>query len=460
MSSPTKRGILAMPPEIPSRISSKRALEDDLEQHREARKKVDKDIEKAQKKIKARASFDADYWYSHRVVSDKQLERHAIVKKISMVEFQLEGGTEEDWESQETAAELREKKSSLELRRKLFSEQMSRLGFYGKTQDEEHRQWIMELITSLPREKGGIGAAGNVGGARDAEDQKAFRKALIKVCQSEDSTKNSTRLWCPILGANQDGKHVVAAHIFPYAAGQLSMDKLFGRPDGEAELMAPANGLMMCSDAEKRFDMGWMALVPDLPTNATKEQEKGWAEASVRGYKIRVLNARVKQMTELLPVGSPLDPQSGRDRSWWELDGQRVAFSSDHRPRARYLYWAFAVALMRYAYQSKHSEHQPLTAEFGKRFWGTGGPWIRRKYLRGFAEYLGHDFKWDNLMEAAMDPEDTDDEVDPAGVIMADKELERTRVKMEEGWMEEQDKDEEWEEEEEEEGEQSDNGDV
>ena len=48
------------------------------------------------------------------------------------------------------------------------------------------------------------------------------------------------------------------------------MDQLFGREDNDrAELFEPENGIMMCADAEKRIENGWMVLVPDVQTDAT-----------------------------------------------------------------------------------------------------------------------------------------------------------------------------------------------
>lgn len=79
-------------------------------------------------------------------------------------------------------------------------------------------------------------------------------------------------------------------------------------------------------------------------------------------------------MKEPVSQGAPLHEPSRSRRSWWELDGQKVDFRNNHRPRARYLYWQFAVALPRKAYRGKHTEVSPITSEFGKGFWGTAGP--------------------------------------------------------------------------------------
>ena len=187
---------------------------------------------------------------------------------------------------------------------------------------------------------------------------------------------------------------------------------------------------MMCASAEKRIENGWMVLVPDVPADATTTQLDTWSKAKVKEYKLRVLcpeNAKMKQYIGLTEA-----------RIWNDLDGQRVQFRSDYRPRARYLYWQFAVALLRKAWQSNHKTNNPVAAELGKRYWGTGGPWIRRKYLLAFTEYLGHEVEWENLLEAAAEPEEEDDnEPDPGGLVVAIEQIRKTRRKLAEGWYEE-----------------------
>ncbi len=310
---------------------------------------------------------------------------------------------------------------------------MRRLGFWGKDEGQAHREWVMQLVMSQPSEKGGLGLTKQQlgGGVRDSSDQSNFRAALIQLCNSKHPTAHGNRLWCPIVGAYLDSKSLVAAHIFPYAGGQTAMTELFGRPDGKEELMAPQNGLLIDRDAEQYIANGWMTIVPDLSANATHEEVDAWTKGDVKEYKIRVLNADNPKMKELLPVGAP-PHHTGRERHWWELDGQKLEFKSDFRPRARYLYWSFAVALLRHSYQRRHSVHNPIEEQINKRFWGTGGPWIRRKYLRAFVEHLGHDINWENIMEAAT--EDEGEEADPAGLLEADKQLAIVRDRMERGW--------------------------
>ena len=203
----------------------------------------------------------------------------------------------------------------------------------------------------------------------------------------------------------------------------------------------------MAVGAEKRIENGWMVLVPDVPADATTAQLDTWSKAKVKEYKLRVLCPETANMKKYLDI---TEARVGND-----LDGQRVQFESDHRPRARYLYWQFAIAFLRKALQSDHKKNNPVAAELGKRYWGTGGPWIRRKYLLAFAEYLGHEVGWENLLEAAAELEENDDNrPDPGGLVVAVEQIRRTRRKLDKGWgaygEEDQDEDEDEDEEEEE----------
>lgn len=140
-------------------------------------------------------------------------------------------------------------------------------------------------------------------------------------------------------------------------------------------------------------------------------------------------------MRTALP-GIRTDKELRRGRKHWhKLDGQQVTFKSDFRPRARYLYWQFAVSLLRKALQTQHRENNPLTEEFGKQFWGTRGRWIKQKHLLGFTEYLGHAVEFENLMEAAIEPDNEEDKgPDAGGVIVACNQLREVRRNNAKGW--------------------------
>ena len=439
------------PPAIPVRTSSKRVLDRDIEDEQGQKRSVERDIDDRRKRIKAKGSFDATYWAGHQEVAALELKRHKLVKSISMKSFLVKGGGEEAWAREDEAGTLREEEKALELKNRILAEHIERMTFPRTNEARVHRQWVMELLTSTPTHKGGLGMGGITGqGPRDTSAQSNFREKLENACKSKHPDDRHDNLhWCPITSSWVDAGSIRAAHIFPYGAGQTAMDQLFGRDDNDREeLFEPENGLMMSMGAEKRIENGWMVLVPDMPADATTAQLDTWSKAKVKEYKLRVLcpeNANMKKYLDITEA-----------RVWNDLDGQRVQFRSDHRPRARYLYWQFAIALLRKALQSDHKKNNPVAAELGKRYWGTGGPWIRRKYLLAFTEYLGHEVEWENLLEAATEPEDDDNETDPGGLVVAVEQIRKTRRKLTNGWHEEEGEGEDEDEEEEEEGEEED----
>ncbi|KAK0513324.1 hypothetical protein JMJ35_004310 [Cladonia borealis] len=415
------------PPAIPVRTSSKRVLDRDIEDDLGQKRSVERDIEARRKRIKAKGSFDATYWAGHKEVAALELKRHQLVRKISMKQFLGQGGEDEAWSEQDTAGTLREEGKALEMKNRILAEHIERMTFPRTDEARQHRTWVMELLTATPVYKGGIGAGGCAGqGPRDSSAQSNFRKKLENACNSKHPDASCNLQWCPITSSWVLGSAIRAAHIFPYSAGQRTMDQLFGRDDNDREeLFEPENGLMMLADAEKRIENGWMVLVPDVPIDATTAQLDTWSKVKVKEYKQRVLcpeNANMKQY---------IDQIGGR--VWNDLDGQRVQFKSDHRPRARYLYWKFAVALLRKAWQSAHRPNNLVAAELGEEYWGIGGPWIRRKYLLAFAEYLGHAVGWENLLEAAAEPEDDDNEPDPGGLVVAVEQIRKNHTQVGQG---------------------------
>ena len=295
------------PPQVRTRTSSKRPAQRDIDRYKRRQRDYDDEIKVARSKVKVKTSFDAQYWSTHKNVSDLELARHEVVRKISKAEFEQEGGKEEDWENDQKAVMLRESKSSMEMRNKLIRAQTERVGFLGQDEGQAHREWSMQLLLTQPSEKGGLGLTKqHIGGRlRDTSDQSSFRAALIQLCNSEHPAVHNDRLWCPIVGAYLDSDNLVAVQIFPYAGGQTAMTELFGRPDGKDELMAPQNGLLINRRAEQYIANGWMTIVPDLSANATHEEVDAWTKADIKEYKIRVLNADDPKMKNVLPVGAP-----------------------------------------------------------------------------------------------------------------------------------------------------------
>jgi len=271
----------------------------------------------------------------------------------------------------------------------------------------------MQLYTSsskgfnVPQQLSGMGK-------RDTSQQSNFRAALEKAYNSIHPNPSAKSVWCPISREYLDTKLTHAAHIFPYAHGQLAMDSIFTRENhGQPELMSIHNGMLISETAEKRIDSGNILIVPDVEDDSSKQQIDAWVRSEPKGYKIRVLNPNAKGMNDFHPGGMRTE------ETWNDLDGKQLEFKSNFRPRARYLYWQYVVTMVRKAHAAQGGgQRETAGKELGKRFWGTHGRYMRRGNLRGLANELGHDYE--HLLEDAMEPQTpADDQPNPTLVVAA-----------------------------------------
>lgn len=76
-----------------------------------------------------------------------------------------------------------------------------------------------------------------------------------------------------------------------------------------------------------------------------------------------------------------------------DLDGRRLSFKNDNRPRARYLYFLFVVAQLKMAWRHEYRKDpaKKLKPQLGKGFWATRGRYLNRALLLALAEEIGHD---------------------------------------------------------------------
>lgn len=83
--------------------------------------------------------------------------------------------------------------------------------------------------------------------------------------------------------------------------------------------------------------------------------------------------------------------------------------------------------MLRHAWRNQGTNAEKvLMEERGKQFWGTKGPYIKKRMLLAFVEQLGHDHE--ALMENAMVESEEDDalEADPSALLLASKEIRDT----------------------------------
>lgn len=230
------------------------------------------------------------------------------------------------------------------------------------------------------------------------------------------------------------------------------MDLIFGHGSID-ELSSPQNGLFLHLHIESALEKGIIAIIPDIDIDTSthpvlrKERLVAWESRKVKDYKVWVLdktNAKVAKKLFYSEVGYPVQTIA-------ELHNRPLKFINDHRPHARYMWWAFLNSIQQFSMrQTRDKEGVRKEVLNSTRYWGTQGRYIHENILLGFVEELGQ----------AIDPEtasiimgnakegdgSVEKEADPAAVtIMASDAIIKARERYGEG---EEDSDEDSDEEE------------
>ena len=312
------------------------------------------------------------------------------------------------FEQTEDAQSSRELEKAQFMDQKLCEKQSEQLAKPGSASAMEHA-WVKFYTSSTL----GLGVKILAAGDRATSDQTKFRKELEEVSkQMHPEPVRKGYWWCPITSSYHSSLAMVATHLYPWKSGQDAMIAIFGE-EATGELFSARNGLLLSTSAANYLDNGAIALVPAIDNESSSEQIEEWNAASVKEYKIRILRPREKGMDELCAYSS--------DLTWKELENQPVTFRSEYRPRARYLYYAYCVALLRLAY---NVEKKPvaLKTSLGKKYWGSTGRYLKGSMIRGFVDAVGHEF--DELIEDLLS--DDEDEPDPTILASANAQILRS----------------------------------
>lgn len=200
-----------------------------------------------------------------------------------------------------------------------------------------------------------------------------------------------------------------AVHFFDHTADQQA---IFGREEQKPEreeLSGILNGLMLSKYVKGKIVMGYIVIVPQVSDPSSQEEVDAWSVSEPKAYKIRVTST----------AGKGTDrhhPYTTSKVTWNDLDGREVQFGSDHRPRARYLYWQYCktVLAMRWT-----EEGVPV-----KYLWTVKGPYMRKGMLLVIVEQLGGDPEDLMMQNTIMEiEEDNINESDPTVVLIASAEV-------------------------------------
>ena len=397
------------------------------------------EIKEETKKTKAVRSFDSKYWAKLGEISDLRLKRSKLSLRILRNELNDESG----WKGNEEVKRVQEEEHIHSLEAEIFKKLASRVESNLSDEEKPRRGYFMQSWEKGIEGLGCISSEAERGNrprnvvctsesfptdialerCKDLLEALTFRRAqeqsrdnLIAVCNSKHPDPRSVALWCPVLGDFFPEESMHAVQIFPRTGGHMAMDEIFGREnDIEEELNGIQNRLMLSEYAKTRLDDGDIVLVPDVSDAASQEEMDAWSRSDPKEYKIRVTNSEANKMNFYHPGGYRLQ------QTWNQLDGKKVNFSSAHRPHARYLYWQYCVTMLRHSWKNKRIQ--------AKNFWGTQGPYIRKRMLLAFAEQVGHDYE--ALMKNAIveTEEDNVPEPDPSAVLLACAQIRQSHSK-------------------------------
>ena len=356
---------------IPDRTSSKRPL--NLE---EERKEINNELTRERKRLKPRASFDAEFWSQAVNIENIALRRSEVQRKISLRDFTRNGESSPEWKKTEEARNLFEQIRAQKATAKIYQSQAEKLS--GTGEKRSLRASFMKLFATS---KMGLNVLATGNGRRDSAKQSRFRADIIDAYDSR-YPDSEPFLWCPVLGSWVESG--TAAHLFAYMHGQDMMNAIFGKKKNP-ELFSPRNGLLISDRIEEIFDIGFLVIVPLLPDNPTKTELAKWLTREPREYMTRIIDPSSKLMDQLINLSSGL--------KFKDLDKRPLKFRSNFRPAARYLYFHYCLQVLRRAWKQQMEQSKLILGnEVGKLYWGTPGRYLPRNMLLTFVEELGHEY--------------------------------------------------------------------
>lgn len=175
-------------------------------------------------------------------------------------------------------------------------------------------------------------------------------------------------VWCPALHIYLPYEEVRAAHIVPRFLGPNTMSAIFGAGHG---IWTMDNGLLLTSIIETLFDEGHITIVP-------VSDDEGETE-----LKIRVLEWNQAFLAKKIQI-------PGIDLRYKDLHDRPLVFKGDKRPKKRYLYFMYVMALKR-CDETYREEGRRKEMERSRRVFASLTHSLRASMVPAFAAQLGHD---------------------------------------------------------------------
>lgn len=192
----------------------------------------------------------------------------------------------------------------------------------------------------------------------DATAQERFQEDIF----SAYDTNVNEHKWCCISGKTAGSRDVVAAHVVPYNMGEVNAEYLFGKSGPSitnGHIMSSRNGIPMMKRYARMFDDGRMTLVPVPGTT-----------------KIRII------------IFNALDPNPTGTAK--QLHGTEVSFRNDFRPNNHYLYYHYAISLLRRQRHAALGWWKTFSLYGPHTTWATPGQYLRQSSMLTLARDIGH----------------------------------------------------------------------
>jgi hypothetical protein len=200
---------------------------------------------------------------------------------------------------------------------------------------------------------------------RDLDQQERWRKAMFKAYDAYN--KETGQVWCPITGGWMYSEWATAAHVVRQNVPEWAAGHLFGEAKAKSgHIWSTANGIPLATIYEKMLDNAEMAIVPS--------EQDGELQVIVLDKE----EAEKVYLNQNSPKGKGLHQR-------------KLTFRNDHRPALRYLYFAFAINILR---RQRHEApgwwRDRAAFGLGHKMWGSPGPWLKASMLRKLARRVGH----------------------------------------------------------------------
>ena len=234
--------------------------------------------------------------------------------------------------------------------------------------------YLAAVVESLPEPPG---ARLKKQGPRAIFDQSSFRQRLIQTYNPPEwnHDPDNPEGWCPVSKQMWQLEDVTAAHIVPYAVGEVNAAYLFGLDPEESyeAIWSVKNGLLLHKKIEKALDDAKVVIIPD-------EQDQN-------ELKLVVLN------DTLLNVKVGIGGSTFR-----EFHNRRLEFKTEARPGHRNLYLHYLLALFRRKRFDVEGWEQDFQRAHNSYIWGTPGPWLRRSIVKALALEIGDSDRLDEFV--------------------------------------------------------------